>query len=74
MKLSIIDWIAIGLVVIGGLNWGLVGAMQYNLVDSLLGAGSTISAIVYDLVGIGALWVIVVSFKCCPKKSEQPMM
>ena len=53
-----IDWIAIVLVVIGGLNWGLVGFFDFDLVASLFGAASTISNVVYDLVGLSALWMI----------------
>lgn len=48
------------LVVIGGLNWGLVGLFQYDLVAALFGgqAGS-IARIVYALVGLSAVWQIV---------------
>lgn len=47
--------IAFILLVVGGLNWLLV-AFGYNLVDSLLGAGSTLSMIVYILVGLSAIF------------------
>lgn len=43
------------LLVIGGLNWGLVGAFQYNLVDSLLGGWPWLVRIVYVLVGLSAI-------------------
>lgn len=52
------------LLVIGGLNWGLV-ALGYNLVDSLLGVGSTLSTLVYGLVGIAAVVEIVTHKKNC---------
>ena len=52
------DWIAWILVIIGGLNWGLVGFFDYNLVDSLLSEGSTLAMVVYDLVGISALYLL----------------
>ena len=58
-----IDWVAMVLVIVGGLNWGLVGLMNYDLVASLLGAGSVLSKIVYDLVGLGALWMIYHAYK-----------
>jgi len=51
--------IALVLTLIGGLNWGLVGFFDYNLVDSLFGAGSVLARVVYALVGLGALYVIV---------------
>jgi uncharacterized protein len=59
MKMSAIDWITSILVIIGGLNWGLIGFFDYNLVDSIFGAGSTISTVVYAIVGLSALWMIV---------------
>ena len=49
--------IAIVLLVIGALNWGLVGAFRINLVDRLLGKGTGLSRAVYVLVGIAALGV-----------------
>lgn len=57
MKMSALDWVAYVLLIIGGLNWGLVGFFGFNLVESLFGAG-TLASIVYDLVGLSALWVI----------------
>ena len=50
---------ALVLVIIGGLNWGLVGLFDYNLVDSLFGAGSALARTVYVLVGLAALYSIV---------------
>ncbi len=47
--------VAFILLVVGGLNWGLV-AFGYNLVDMLLGSGSTLSMIVYILVGLSAVY------------------
>lgn len=46
------------LVIVGGLNWGLVGAFDVNLVASLFGVDSALSNIVYILVGLSALWQI----------------
>ena len=52
-----LNGIALLLVVVGGLNWGLVGLMQLDLVASVLGAGSMLTNLVYDLVGLAALYV-----------------
>lgn len=60
MKLNVVDYIAFVLIIIGGLNWGLVGAFNYNLVDALFGVRSMISIIVYILVGLSALYAAVV--------------
>jgi hypothetical protein len=51
----VVGWIVWVLVIVGGLNWGLVGALNFNLVDAIFGAGSLVSAIVYILVGISAI-------------------
>lgn len=64
-----VKWIATLLVVIGAINWGLVGAFNFNLVDALFGAGSTLSTIIYILVGLSGLWAIT---KLSGKKSQIP--
>ncbi len=56
-KLSWLDTIALVLVIVGGLNWGLV-ALNWNLVDAICGTGSTLSTIVYGLVGLSAVYSI----------------
>lgn len=56
--MKIIDKIALALVIIGAINWGLIGLFSFNLVDILFGAMSIISRIVYILVGISGLWCI----------------
>ncbi len=45
------------LLVVGGLNWGLVGLMKLNLVTSLFGEASMLTTVVYVLVGLSALYV-----------------
>lgn len=46
------------LVIVGGLNWGLVGLFGFDLVAAILGAGSLLARAVYLLVGISALWQV----------------
>ena len=55
---SVVSWIALILLVVGGLNWGLVGIWNWNLVDAVFGVGSILAKIVYILVGVAALWGI----------------
>lgn len=50
--------VAYALVIIGGLNWGLVGLLDYDAVASLFGAASGISRTIYTLVGLSALWML----------------
>ena len=56
--MKIIDVIALILVIVGALNWGLIGIFNFNLVETLFGGFSVISRIVYILVGISGLWSI----------------
>ncbi len=57
--------VAFLLTVVGALNWGLVGAFNTNLVEKLLGAGSTAERVVYILVGVSALILVVNHKKEC---------
>ncbi len=57
------DGVAYVLVVVGGLNWGLVGWWKFNLVDKLFGVGSVASRVVYALVGVAALYMIYSGYK-----------
>lgn len=57
-KLNGLDWTAIVLVVIGGLNWGLVGLFNYNLVAAIFGEMSSLSRIIYGLVGVSAIYML----------------
>jgi uncharacterized membrane protein YuzA (DUF378 family) len=51
--------ITLALIIIGGLNWGLVGFFQYDLVAEIFGGqGSAGARVIYSLVGLSALWQI----------------
>ena len=58
MRLNTIDWIAYVLTIIGGLNWGLVGAFDFNLVAAIFGEQSPLSRIIYVLVCLSAIYLI----------------
>ena len=53
-----LDAIALILVVIGAINWGLIGFFQFDLVSSLFGTMSSFSRIVFALVGIAGLYAL----------------
>jgi uncharacterized membrane protein YuzA (DUF378 family) len=61
--MSALDYIAMALLIIGGLNWALVGLADVDLVASLFGAGSPATRLVYVLVGIAALYSIWTAMK-----------
>lgn len=60
MKIASI--IAFCLVIIGALVWGLIGFFNFNLVAFIFGTGSVamVSRIIYSVVGLSALWLIIV--------------
>lgn len=65
---GVAGWISLILVVIGGINWGLIGAFSFNLVAYLVGAWPAVERIVYIIVGLAALFVIykmICWCKCC---------
>lgn len=59
-----LDKIALVLAIIGGLNWGLIGLLQFDLVAFLFGgSASMLSRIIYTLVGLAAVWCISLLFR-----------
>ena len=58
------DWIAMILLIVGGINWGLVGLAQFDLVAAIFGGqDALLSRIVYILVGLAALYSIYTATK-----------
>jgi uncharacterized membrane protein YuzA (DUF378 family) len=66
-KLSTLDWLALILLIVGGLNWLLIGLFNFDLVASIFGSMSTISSIVYVVVGLATIYVIFLSGKLMKK-------
>lgn len=57
MQAKTFDYIALTLIIIGALNWGLIGFFQFDLVSALFGGmGSWISRVIYALVGIAGIY------------------
>lgn len=61
--MSAVDYIAMALLIIGGLNLAMVGLFDVDVVASLFGAGSPASRLIYVLVGISALYSIWTAMK-----------
>ncbi len=66
-KLGGLDWLALILVIVGGINWGLVSLLNFNLVDTIFGPLSALSQIVYGLVGLSAIYILIISGKLSKK-------
>lgn len=58
MKMNVLDKVSMLLLMIGGINWGLVGWLEYNLVDEIFGVGSGLSRVIYAVVGVAALYSV----------------
>lgn len=57
-KMSGLDWLAMILVIVGAVNWGLVGVFNFNLVDVVFGSWPTVVRIVYVIVGLSGLYAL----------------
>lgn len=57
--MRIVNQLTLVLLIVGGLNWGLVGLFGFDLVAAIFGEMSALSRIVYTLVGASALWQII---------------
>lgn len=57
-KMNGLDWTALILVIIGGVNWGLIGFFGFDLVAAIFGDMSFLTKLIYDLVGLSALYMI----------------
>ena len=56
--MKIIDTITLILIIIGAINWGLIGIFNFNLVGAIFGDMTVLSRIIYGLVGVSGLWGI----------------
>ena len=61
--MKVIDKIALTLIIIGAVNWGLIGFFEFDLVAALFGSMTAFSRIVYGLVGLSGLWGIKLLFE-----------
>ena len=62
LKLNIVMWVALMLLVVGGLNWGLVGLLKFDLVARLFGEMSFLTRLVYVAVALSAVIVFIPTF------------
>ncbi len=56
--MRLVNIISLLLVIIGAINWGLVGFFQFNLIDTIFGVGTLFSRVIYAIVGICGLYSI----------------
>ncbi|MBE0535056.1 MAG: DUF378 domain-containing protein [Phycisphaerae bacterium] len=58
LRLNTLGWASLIILLIGGINWGLIGFFDFNLVAALFGTMTPLSRIIYALVGLSALYVL----------------
>lgn len=59
-KMNALDWIAWILVLIGAINWGLIGFFKFDLVAMIFGDMTLITRLIYALIGIAAIYLIII--------------
>ena len=64
--MNILNILTLVLLVVGGLNWGLVGIAGFDLVAAILGDGSVLARLVYSVVGLSAVFQAITIRKAMP--------
>lgn len=62
-KFNVVEWVVFVLVVVGAINWGLVGFFHFNVVEVVFGSMPVVVNVVYDLVGLAGVYVAYLVFK-----------
>lgn len=68
-KMNALDWVAMVLLIVGGLNWGAVGLLNVDVVAAVFGTQSPLSRIIYVVVGLSALYSIYTGSKMAARKT-----
>lgn len=66
--MSALDYLAMALLIIGGLNWAMIGLFDVNVVATLFGAETAVTRIIYVVVGLAALYSIYTTAKMANSK------
>jgi uncharacterized membrane protein YuzA (DUF378 family) len=72
-RLTTLDYITLALVIIGGLNWGLIGLFEFDLVTAIFGEMTFLSRAIYILVGLSALYTAVLAAQLTRKEGMAEM-
>jgi uncharacterized protein len=63
MKMNMIDWVAFLLIVVGGINWGLIGFLSFDLVATIFAFAPIVARIIYCAVGVAAVYSLYMATK-----------
>lgn len=58
------------LVIIGAINWGLVGVFHFNLVTHFFGEMTKLTRLIYAIIGLSAIVSIITEYTCCSKRMD----
>jgi uncharacterized membrane protein YuzA (DUF378 family) len=61
--MSALDYLAMALLIVGGLNWAVVGLIDVNVLATLFGSGSALTRVIYVVVGLAALYAVYLCVK-----------
>ena len=64
--MNVLSVITLVLLIVGGLNWGLVGIANFDLVAAIFGSGSMLARLVYAVVGLSAIYQAITIRKTVP--------
>ncbi len=56
--MKLLDNIILALIILGAINWGLIGIFQFDLVANIFGSMSVFSRVIYSIIGISGLYAI----------------
>ena len=70
MRMNVIDWLSMVLVIVGAVNWGLVGLFRFNLVNALFGGVPALESAVYVIVGLAGLYLIYTGAKLSSRETR----
>lgn len=78
IRANAIDWVSLALVIIGAINWGLVGLGEFlnanwNLVNLVFGSVPVVENLVYLLVGLAGLYELYFAYQLYSARTERPM-
>lgn len=63
MKMNMVDWLAFILVVVGGINWGLIGFLGFDLVATIFAFAPIVARVIYCVVGVAAVYSLYMGLK-----------
>ena len=64
-----LDWLSMVMTIAGALNWGLVGLFAFDPIAQLFGSMTVVARVVYGLIGVSAVYGLIVAYRLGPRRS-----